>query len=155
MRIGDKVLLWITVGAISLIVITPALVTKDVPQRHPFCLSNVKQLAIGLVMYESDEDRLPFRDGWMDGIVPYEKMEGLFHCPDVAKGFYGYSFNGKLDRMPLAKFPSPETMPMVYDSVNLARNASDLYTSLPPLGRHTSTNSVGFGDGHAKALRTP
>ena len=122
------------------------------------CLWNVKQSSLGLVMYAADEnDRLPLRDRWMDATLPYVKQEGIWHCPLVPKGVYGYAYNGVLSGTKQTLFDAPGSVPMVYDSVNPIRNASDLCASLPLPGRHGrkeggGSNTVGFVDGHAKSV---
>ncbi len=119
------------------------------------CMSNVKQNAVALQLYASDyNELLPDRDLWMDAIVPYTKHEP-FHCPDLMKAGrmdeYGYCVNASLKT--LHNLPSPEVTPLVFESVNLARNASGGIDSLPKPGRHEGSNSVAFADGHAKKLR--
>lgn len=119
------------------------------------CLSNVKQQALGNVMYAADNDnRFPRRDYWMDDIAPYVKNPAVFQDPELPKGSYGYAFNGALDR---AKEPKDATkVPLLYDSENPIRNASDLVTSLPAGGRHPKKqpmgNMVAYADGHAKRV---
>ena len=124
------------------------------------CLSNVKQSSTGMLIYVGDEnDRLPPRDVWMDATFPYVKTETLWHCPSVPKGAYGYAFNGALSTMKAAKPHDPAATPLLYDSVDPIRNASDLCASLPLPGRHgrpegegPGRNTVGYVDGHAKAV---
>ena len=122
------------------------------PPTH--CLSNLKQSSLGLILYAGDEnDRFALRDGWMNGIKPYTKDEGILRCPSVPKSVYGYAFNGALSA---AKIPKePVGVALVYESVNPIRNASDLVTSLPSPGRHHGTNHVAYADGHAKAVAGP
>lgn len=150
-------------AAIGVVVIALALVvrpflrdSRPVPY-HPFsCLSNLKQSSLALLMYASDEnDRFPPRDHWMDASYPYTKSELVWHCPVLPKGVYGYAFNAALDR---AKIPKvPEGTPLLYDSVDPVRNASDLCASLPLPGRHGNpkeggANNVAYADGHAKSV---
>ena len=118
------------------------------------CLSNVKLASLGLILYAADhDDRDPSRDAWMDASLPYVKTEANWHCPSVPKAAFGYAFNGALS---FAKPPvSVGTTPLIYDSANPIRNASDLFTSLPRPGRHRGKNSVAYSDGHAKAVPAP
>ncbi len=111
------------------------------------CLSNVKQQAMGLLMYAADHaDRFPARDVWKDGIAPYVKLESVLREAKAAQGVYGYAFNAALSG---AREDDPK-VPMTYDSVNPIRNASDPLTSLPALGKHGGKNNVAYADGHAK-----
>ncbi len=121
------------------------------------CLSNVKQSAIGLLLYAGDsDDRLPGRDEWMDRIVPYTKNEWIFLCPEAPRGMYGYAFNGALSQFDTKRLKAPDKTALIYESVNPIRNASDLVASVPLKGRHRSSgktsNNVAYADGHAKSL---
>lgn len=106
-------------------------------------------------MYMGDHDeRFPARDYWMDAIAPYVKNKGTFHDPEVPKEAYGYAFNAALNR---EKAPlDAEKVPLVYDSINPIRNASDPFTSMPAGGRHPkgkpNRNNVAYADGHVKRI---
>jgi prepilin-type processing-associated H-X9-DG protein len=103
-------------------------------------------------MYSDDFDgKLPDRDAWMDLTKPYNRgAPGDEHCSSFRDpNLYGYSLNAGVNK---DDEPSPATRPLIYESVNLARNASDLFTSLPVGGRHDGRNVVGYLDGHVKAL---
>lgn len=126
------------------------------------CISNLKQIARSTILYAEDHnERLPHRDAWIDSIEDYAKSDGLFHCPgaQTAKpqnpSIYGYAFHSRLSNVNQTKVEKPEKTPLLYDSVNLARNASDPYSSLPVPprnhGGHTM-NMVAYADSHVKAL---
>ena len=122
------------------------------------CFSNVKQSSLALMIYASDEnDRFPPRDAWMDASYPYMKTETHWHCPSLPKGVYGYAFSGALSCASQVKLPNPAGTPLLYDSVNPIRNASDRCASLPLPGRHGrkedgGRNTAGYADGHAKGI---
>lgn len=123
--------------------------------RASQCMSNAKQSAVALQLYASDYNQLlPDRDLWMDAIVPYTKNEP-FRCPNLMKDGrtdeYGYCLNASVKTF--RNLPSPDVTPLVFESVNLARNASGGIDSLPKPGRHEGSNSIAFADGHAKKLR--
>jgi prepilin-type processing-associated H-X9-DG protein len=131
-------------------------ITAGDRQRDPKsgCLSNVKVLSLGLVMYSVEyDDRLPSRDHWMDlaeGV--FSKKPNITPCPRVVgPGLFGYAFNAGLTKL---GGPSDDKIPLVYDSVNLARNASDLVNSLPMPGRHKGNNVIGYADGHVRAVKS-
>lgn len=117
-------------------------------------LSQVKRLGLGMVMYGADHDeRLTPRDLWMDAVYPYVKDWTAFHRLAAPKGTWGLAFNGALDR---AKPPrNAEQIPMIYDSVNPIKNASDLFTSLPSPGLYRGFDDVAYADGHARRVRKP
>lgn len=121
--------------------------------KRTVCLSNVKQQALGLILYQEDADgRYPARDAWMDATKRYARDREPFHHPGPNwESRYGYAFNARLSR---AKTPnSPETTILTYDSVNPIRNASDPVASLPSPGRHDGKNSVGYADGHVRWVK--
>ena len=90
----------------------------------------------------------------MDTSEVYTKNPYLFHCPELQKkpdeNIYGYAFNLELSS---AKEPKdPDKVPLIFDSMNLAKNASGTLDSLPNPGRHHEKNFVGFADSHAKSI---
>lgn len=129
--------------------------TKASPRRA--CLSQVKQLATALIIYTSDYDeRLPNRDSWIDATHDYIKDARLYVDPEIkAKGQHGYSFDSRLSNRDQSLVKQPDQHPLVYDSINLARNASDPFNSLPNPGRHEGRNSIGYLDGHVKSAPAP
>jgi len=116
-------------------------------------LSNLKEVELALTFYTNDNDgRTPERDRWMDTSEPYMENPEIEHCPEVkAPALYGYAINAGVTMLN-DKDPRAETTPLVYDSVDLAKNASDLATSMPQPGRHQGCNNVAFVDGHAKSV---
>ena len=140
-----------TLVVLALAIFVPTACGCKVASKGTACLSNLKQQALGEIVYAADhDDRFTTHRLWMDGIAPYVKLEGVFHDPEVPKGVYGYAFNAALSR---AEAPvRPEKVPMVYDSVNPIRNASDFVTSFPSPGRHTGRDDIGHADGHAKSV---
>jgi hypothetical protein len=138
--------------------------------RTSICLTNVKQMAMGMQMYAQDyDDRFPLATSWMDGTVPYSENGGVkdkavFQCPTVTAvqpNDFGYAYNSKLAGKPQSKITAPALTQLVYDSSKLQRNASDVVTSLPSPARHRTrgmrrnpgrVNIMGYADGHAKAV---
>ncbi|MBI5706571.1 MAG: hypothetical protein HZC36_06240 [Armatimonadetes bacterium] len=127
------------------------------------CISNLKQLGLANLMYAADwDDRLPPRDIWMDAIRDYHKNYGGERCGEVTakyadrKDLYGYSFNSRLSgfKTGVLDWEATQNRPMLYDSINLARNASDPFASLPDPPRHGElVNMVCFLDSHTKGLK--
>ena len=126
--------------------------------RTASCASNLKQLSLGALMYSQDyDDVFPDSKQWAEAISPYVKNNALLTCPSVQKGSepaYGYAMNRATSRVKLSKVRTPATVPMLYDSTNLIRNATDSFTSLPNPGRHGKVNNVAYLDGHVKHKRT-
>jgi hypothetical protein len=138
--------------------------------RYQGCIDNAKQMAQGAQMYAQDyDDHLPAATAWMDAEAPYVDRSGTkdrpaFRCPTVANAdpkAYGYAFNSQYGGKPLAKISAPATAGIVYDSTNLARNATDAVKSLPSPGRHLArarrfrsvhVDVMGYADGHVKPV---
>ena len=54
--------------------------------KRPQCLSNAKQLGLGLMMYAQDYDEhLPPAEKWMTVTQPYIKNKTIYVCPVVKK----------------------------------------------------------------------
>ena len=127
--------------------------------REVSCLSNEKLMGLALMQYAQDNDNLlPSQPNWMDATKPYMGGdERAFHCPtasgqDLSK--YGYAFNSSARSQNISKIASPEKVPMVFDSDNLDRNATDAGSSLPSPPRHGDGNNVVFADGSARTVKT-
>jgi prepilin-type processing-associated H-X9-DG protein len=150
-----KLALGLLIGAALLyfiadILICPYCNRKD-SSRATACLSNTKQQVTALLIYASEHDeRFAPRDYWMGAIAPYVHDRDVFHHAGPPPRGLGYAFNAALSDAKAP--PKPETVPITYDSVNLARNASDLFASLPHPGRHGGKNSIAYADGHARRV---
>jgi hypothetical protein len=116
------------------------------------CTTQLRRLFIAFSAYSMDYDGyLPRASYWMDQAQSYTLDNG-YHCPAVSgENNYGYAMNVQLSGKSLHRF-SDQTMPMLYDSANLARNATDFFTSLPNPPRHR-VNVVCYADGSVKKLR--
>lgn len=121
------------------------------------CLSNTKQVSMAILMYlEETDGKLPNRDGWMDAVAGYAKNPKIFIDPEIKlKGGHGFAYDSRLSDKKQTAFLHPDRQPMVFDSINLGRNASDPFVSLPNPGRHKGRNSVGYLDGHVKGIGNP
>lgn len=162
----DLIAAVIALGALAIVtvVVYPMFARSTPVDGHPSsCISQVKQLALAALMYAGDwDDHLMDRDLWMDQIEPFHKYKSLEHCPalithegrKLGQQVYGYAFHSRLHLADALKVEKPESMPLIYDSINLAKNASDRYISLPVPGRHKGRNMVGYLDGHVKSTLT-
>lgn len=130
------------------------------------CQSNLHFLTRAVRIYSVDySEWLPPADNWMDRIAAYNTQERHLHCPTVSKAGedrFGYAMNSAVAGKQQADFDAPEKAPLLYDSTNLLRSASDALTSLPKPGRHQMRegregpmrqgNNVGYLDGSARFL---
>jgi prepilin-type processing-associated H-X9-DG protein len=118
------------------------------------CASNLKQLAIGMLMYAQDYDEhFPPAERWSELIYPYVKNEQVFRCPGDPKLECGYAFNRALSGKRLAEITRPAETPLLFDSKTGKRNAADDGRSWPSPGRHNDGNDCAFADGHVKWFR--
>ena len=146
----------VALAMIALAVAYPFLITRSGYGPNAHCLSNVKQCDIGMLMYNADfDDRYPDRDRWMDLTLPYTKNVDLYRCPFVLpprKELYGYAFNSWLAPQKVTSLAAPSTVPLLYDSINYAKNASDPFLSFPgwPTGKEKPRRNLGFADGGAR-----
>lgn len=107
------------------------------------CLSNMRQVVLGLVMYAQDHnEHLPPKvSEYTDLIHPYLKNKLLYTCPLDAKGIFSYKFNSNLQGAALDRIPAPAQTVILYEG----KEGKFEY-------RHSGKTIVGFADGHAKAL---
>ncbi|MCW3095528.1 MAG: hypothetical protein JWL77_1146 [Chthonomonadaceae bacterium] len=164
---GTSTWVWVLVGCLGggflIIIVFAAMLVPVFSQararaRAVSCLSNVKQIGLGTMMYAEDYDqRLPIAATWQTGIDPYIKNRQVFHCPAALGAPYpsaspgtNYAYNSALDMMKVKRIANPAMTVSTYDSTSVEENAHDALTSLPSPGRHTGRNSVGFADGHAQ-----
>ena len=112
-------------------------------QRDPkdlSCLSNLKQLGLGTLMYSQDWDgKLPpmkSAAAYQKAIMPYVKNMGIFVCP-VTKAPYApvASLSGKL----ITRIKSPAATVAIQDS----------------RPHPNGWKSVAYVDGHAKMVKAP
>jgi len=127
------------------------------PYRYGSCLSNIKQLGLGVLMYANDyDDKLPKAAVWMDSIGEYTKGSNLYHDPELnGTTEYGYAFRDKASGIKSASVAKPAEFQLIFDSVLLGRNAHSEPSTMPHPGRHLGHNCVGYMDGHAKSLAMP
>lgn len=152
---------WLNATLVCAILVVVGFTLWPVTARDPFhpaaiCLSNVRRMTLGLLMYTQDyDDRLPPSRQWMDAIGAYGVKPYDLRCPEVARknpGDYGYALNSSLPHLRVAENARPQTLPLAFDSVFLDRNASSGLHGLPDPGRHDGKNSVSFLDGHVEMV---
>ncbi len=142
----------IAIFAVVAAVFFRAVVAQDHP-RPTACLSNVKQLTTGMIMYAQDhDDRLPLTDRWMDVATSalMDNQERDFYCPFLKNrkpDEYGYSMYFKMAGREVGSITNPADIVLVFDSVVLDKNAA---TGLVGFGDRHEAAPFGFADGHAK-----
>lgn len=116
------------------------------------CLSNIKQLTLGMIMYTDDhDDRFPLADSWQRAIQPIVKLDDLFRCP-VATSAWSYALDSPMAGVLMESVKEPERQVLLFEANAALPNASGGRERLAP--RHGAGKgavaSIGFVDGHAK-----
>jgi prepilin-type processing-associated H-X9-DG protein len=146
------------IGVIAIVaaILFPVFAQAREKARETSCMSNEKQLSLGLLQYVQDnDDQFPTASEWMDKTAAYVGADRIYHCPSVwgqDPTKYGYAFNSALGDEGLSAIADPRTTPELYDSTDLSRNATDAVTSLPSPARHLHDNNIAFADGHAESV---
>lgn len=175
------------VGLVALVVVTalPFLSSGHRGQATRMnCLSNLKRLASASLLYAADNDgKLMQRDRWLDqleqsgairialGSGTYDQASllelelGVQRCPHLIKeglggpGVYGYAMDSRLSKALVAEVETPSSTVLIFESINLARNASDPFQSFAgssPIGdARLPRPFVAYADGHVRGLMNP
>ncbi len=112
------------------------------------CLSNLKQLDLGLLVYTQDYDDLcPPKDDWEQKLNPYLRNNQLWICPTCPKE-PGYAKNDKLAGVKMQNVRQPAQTLTFWDA------GASVQGFPPPPGttspRHNAGDNFAFVDGHAK-----
>jgi|GEM_PF-1782665 len=124
--------------------------------QYKLSVTRLKSLNTGFVEYMSDnDDVLPLAGKWMDSLLPYVKSdETLLHSPAVTAPGYGYALNADVAGQQQNKFASPATTISLFDSTDLARNATDALSTQPSPARYGKKNTIAYLDGHVQDEET-
>jgi prepilin-type processing-associated H-X9-DG protein len=174
---GVPVWVWILLGvggcfvfgiAILAAILFPVFAQAREKARQTACLSNVKMMSTGIMMYAQDYDeRFPIAEQWTTGIEPYTKNERIFNCPTLNPAsqygsessgssgsvVYSYGFNKELSRLEMYKILDPRSAVMLFESDKKTKDATDPLESIANPPRHSQGNNFGYADGHAKWWR--
>jgi prepilin-type processing-associated H-X9-DG protein len=114
------------------------------------CLSNVRNIATAVAMYENENDGLlPFASNWSDATAKYMK-EPNTECR-LKESPFSYAYNRVLSGASYASIAEPANFVVVFESDAQSANASGGQSDVVP--RHMGAYShVAFADGHAKAI---
>ncbi|MEO7719030.1 MAG: DUF1559 domain-containing protein [Capsulimonas sp.] len=88
-----ELLVVIAIIAILAAILFPVFAKAREKARQISCLSNLKQLGLGMLQYNQDSDESfprsncpPDRDNWAQVIYPYVKSMNVYKCPDNPDG---------------------------------------------------------------------
>lgn len=116
------------------------------------CAINLKELDRSLSLYAADFDgSYPDSSKWSDSLAPYTARESAYTCPSLVKegGKYGYAMSTEFSGVRASGIADPVQAILLYESSNLAANASDRYTSLLQTPRHLHV-WIAYADGHVR-----
>jgi len=153
---GRRLALWGVATSTATLVIMPALLAPVFLRaresaRKAECMSNLKQLALAVLMYANDYDeRLPLAKNWSDGIYPYVKNRAVFSCPDTPKLKSGYAYNRSLEGMNPSELANADSTVVLFES-DKGWNAAGGGELLPTQPRHLGDDVLAFADGHVAA----
>jgi hypothetical protein len=162
---GTKAVVWLLLGCgiafllcggLGALLFGPVMIEVKETQATSDCLEHVRALATAASLYVEDHGAYMPAGRWMDELLPYHVGEDQLHCPAFGgdERRYGYAMNSEVATQAPADIEDHAATALFYDSVNLMRNASDPVTSLPPDGRHRTTqgrgNIIARVDGSAK-----
>jgi len=140
-------------GLAALQAIMPALAGARERAVCISCQSNLKQLALGALMYAQDHDEILPHANWMAEIMPYVKNEAIFACPGrQGTGLAGYAMNKQLIQADLKALPDPAGTILFFEvGVDLKDQVGGA-DDVPPGGVHDGQINAAFADGHVKLI---
>ncbi len=118
------------------------------------CMSNVRQLNLGMMMYASDnKDQFPSGTTWCDALRAYVTNDKAYLCSQGKPGQRcHYALNSQLDGRELKDVQAPATTVLIFETDG-GWNLSGGRELLPAKPRHSNGYIVGFADGHAEMVR--
>jgi hypothetical protein len=131
----------------------PALAKAKQKANHIRCISNLRQLNLGLMMYANDNnDRFPAGTNWCDALKPFVKDEKTYVCAAGKPGQRShYAFNAKLAGRGMKDIQTPAQTVLIFEAEG-GWNAAGGEELLPAKPRHAGAYAVGFADGHGEMV---
>ncbi len=178
-----ELLVVIAIIAILAAILFPVFAQAREAARKTACLSNGKQMALGMTMYSQDYDERfprvwtpkfgPVNNGardWKDDIYPYIKNVPVYRCPSRTAQYPGYGYNVYLatgSGAALASIQWVSKQLLVADVREAAAGCNCAVDRVFPVGCKWSNGDKRFGadprhqggltavmaDGHAKWLK--
>jgi len=175
-----ELLVVIAIIAILAAILFPVFARAREKARQTSCLSNLKQLGLGTMMYTQDYDETlvmryydvapdwALRIQWYDALVPYLKNTGIYKCPsDTGSSWLSYSMNcdrniggnyswhGSNTVVRLAAIPAPASTIWLGEGGSAHRVCSRNWEgqsnyAAGAFTRHNDGSNYAFFDGHAK-----
>ncbi|MCB8933321.1 MAG: hypothetical protein M9921_00105 [Fimbriimonadaceae bacterium] len=136
-----------------LVLVMNPIYARDHRDSRTECLSNIKQIAMSMVMYAGDHDgRFSLAATWYRELPPYAGNEALFHCP-LATSPWSYAMDRSMAGANAETLKDPEEHVLIFEANAALPDASGGREWLVP--RHPSGDktvaNIAFADGHARA----
>lgn len=153
-----ELLVVIAIIAILAAILFPVFARARAKAQQSSCLSNVKQLQLGLLMYAQDADNtncpVATWQSTTGGIYPYLKNTQILVCPSNSAVGFSYGMNNNLDKKADALIMYPAEMLGIIDTNNTnAVTAASSSAASAALCRHMDGSNMSYTDGHAKWLK--
>ena len=132
----------------------PALARAKSRAQSINCMNNMKQLALGGLMYANDnKDHFPSADHWCDALGKYVANPNTFLCPagDPSRRSH-YAFNARLSGVDTKEVSSPNQTVLIFE-IDGGWNMSGGPELLMRPGRHNGSVGLVFADGHSEIAR--
>ncbi|CAN5513633.1 hypothetical protein BH11ARM1_BH11ARM1_02120 [soil metagenome] len=119
-------------------IIQAQLTGKEMEEYHASTEGNLKAIYNAMKLYQDSEGQFPLADGWVDAIqnrilvnnMTGEEAHKKLVSPAAKPEEYGYAMNDKASGKYIGDL-DPK-MPLIFDSMNLAKNAHGLPENLAP-----------------------
>ena len=126
--------------------------TKKMARAH--CLSNAKQIALGMKMYADDyDDKFPLKESWqsaLTGYLKYEKPDEVFICPSAKVPENSYAMHAERSGSSRTKIPDLSKTVIGFES-DLPK--SHAYGGFEAVAyRHADRANFMYADGHGKMV---
>ena len=154
-----ELLVVIAILAILAAILFPAFARARENARRTSCLSNVKQMGLGLMQYTQDYDEtLPYYINvgvWQDTLQPYIKSRQVFICPSSAlqdnMNFFNYGASTEV----LTEGPPLNLATIVASASTYAFMDAGSYAVRPQHGTNAGAAGVGYIPGSGDAGIVP
>jgi prepilin-type processing-associated H-X9-DG protein len=121
----------------------PMMTSARLAAKSAVCLSNLKQMAVAVMMFEGDADDVlkVTATNWLDKISPYLRSRDILKCPEDTEGPVSYSLNAKLIGKSAVAIEDPANTVLLYEG----KGGQLVF-------RHQGRAAVAYADGHAKLV---
>jgi prepilin-type processing-associated H-X9-DG protein len=129
----------------------PALARAKARAQSIVCMNNMKQLALGEMMYANDnKERFSSADTWCDAVGKYVPNQKTFLCPsgDPSQRCH-YAFNSRLAGLGTREVAAPARTVLLFE-IEGGWNASGGPELVLQRPRHDKRIGVVFADGHCE-----